>query len=75
MVAGAEATLKDPEVKEQVQRTTRTVISAVSRALSEWTSELRRRMEKRRRQQAGSAEGHDDGGSSPEPGADESPGR
>ena len=74
MVAGAEATLKDPEVKEQVQKTTRTVITAVTGALSEWVSELRRRLEERRRRQAGSAPGDDDGGSRSEPDGDESPG-
>lgn len=74
MVAGAEATLKDPEVKEQVQKTTRTVISAVSTALSEWASELRRRMEERRGHQADAAAGDDGDGSRPEPGADGSPG-
>ena len=47
MVAGAENTLKDPAVKKQVQKTTKTAATAVAATLSEWAAELRSRLEKR----------------------------
>ncbi len=66
MVAGAGNTLRDPAVKQQVKKTTRTVISTLVGVLSEWTSDLRSRLEERCRQKTNPPDG-------PEPtGADES---
>ena len=47
MVAGAGNTLKDPAVKQQVQKTTRTAVSAVAALFAEWAAELRTRLEER----------------------------
>ena len=47
MVAGAGNTLKDPAVKSQVHKTTRTAATTIATTFSEWAAELRRRLEKR----------------------------
>ncbi len=49
MMAGAGNTLKDPAVKQQVQKTTRSVIFALAGVFSDWVSVVRSRVEKRAR--------------------------
>lgn len=58
MVAGAGNTLKDPAVKQQVQRTTKTAVAAIATMFSEWAAELRSRLEER-------GEGRQDSGAEP----------
>ena len=57
MVAGAGNTLKDPAVKQQVQKTTRTVVTAIAGLLAEWAAEMRSRLEEKRQDQQDSAGG------------------
>ena len=47
MVAGAGNTLKDPAVKQQVQKTTRTAVAAMAAMFAEWADELRSRLEEK----------------------------
>lgn len=47
MVAGAGNTLKDPAVKKQVHKTTRTAVTAVATTFSELVAELRSHLERR----------------------------
>ena len=44
IAAGAGNTLKDPQVKQQVKKTTVSVISAISGILVEWGTDLRSRL-------------------------------
>lgn len=62
VVSGAGNTLKDPTVKQQVKKTTRSALSALAGVLAAWTSHLRGRLEKRR----GHKSDHDVGSGSPE---------
>lgn len=66
MVAGAGNTLKDPAVKSQVQKTTRTAATTIAATFSEWAAELRRRLEKRPESEPGSpGEGDSPAGQDP----------
>ena len=55
MVAGAGNTLKDPAVKKQVQKTTRTAATAINTTVSEWAAELRSRLDKKPESRQGTA--------------------
>lgn len=65
MVAGAGNTLKDPAVKQQVQRTTRTAVTAIAAMFAEWADALRSLLEERCEDQQDPAAGQ----GSPENGA------
>ncbi len=45
IVAGAGNTLKDPKVKQQVKKTTLSVIASISGLLADWAAELRSRLQ------------------------------
>ena len=55
MVAGAGNTLKDPAVKQQVQKTTRSVLFALGAVFADWANVVRSRVENRARAQRDSA--------------------
>jgi hypothetical protein len=52
MVAGAGNTLKDPSVKQQVKKTTRSAFAALAGVLSDWAAELRSKVEGQRGDQS-----------------------
>ena len=60
MVAGAGNTLKDPAVKQQVQKTTRSVMFALAGVFSDWASVVRSRMENRARNQRDATTGREE---------------
>lgn len=58
IASGAGNTLKDPQVKQQVKKTTSSAVSAISGILLDWSADLRRRLREKEEQ-----EGQEDGDS------------
>lgn len=74
IAAGAGNTLKDPQVKQQVKKTTSSAVSAISGILLEWSADLRRRMGERQDRDGEVAEDRGDAGPPSSPaGADTGP--
>ncbi len=53
IASGAGNTLKDPQVKQQVKKTTSSAVSAISGILLEWSADLRSRLREKEGQEAG----------------------
>ena len=53
IASGAGNTLKDPQVKQQVKKTTSSAVSAISGILLEWSADLRSRLREKEEQEAG----------------------
>lgn len=58
IASGAGNTLKDPQVKQQVKKTTSSAVSAISGILLDWSADLRSRLREKEEQ-----EGQEDGDS------------
>lgn len=53
IASGAGNTLKDPQVKQQVKKTTSSAVSAISGILLDWSADLRSRLREKEEQEAG----------------------
>ncbi|MDE0232724.1 MAG: hypothetical protein OXN93_10635 [bacterium] len=52
IASGAGNTLKDPQVKQQVKKTTSSAVSAISGILLEWSADLRTRLREKQEREA-----------------------
>lgn len=53
IASGAGNTLKDPQVKQQVKKTTSSAVSAISGILLDWSADLRSRLREKEEKEAG----------------------